>query len=100
MKSFLDSLECCGVDAHKAQILGEDMPFISGSALMMAIQAVDAKINEISKQMAEGCDIAGVGETDQLLLGYEKALQELQAGYEEALRTSSNLPPYELLVSR
>jgi hypothetical protein len=76
------------------------MPDISGSTLMMAIQAVDAKISEISKQIEDGHDIDDVGEVDQLLLGYEKALQELRAGYEEALRTSGNLPPYELLVGR
>ena len=76
------------------------MPDISGSTLMMAIQAVDAKINEISKQLEEDNDIEDVGEVDLLLLGYEKALQELRVGYEEALQTASNLPPYELLVSR
>lgn len=75
------------------------MPDISGSTLMMAIQAVDAKINEISKQLEEGNDVEDVGEVDLLLLGYEKALQELRVGYEEALQTASNLPPYELLVS-
>lgn len=76
------------------------MHLLNASTLMMAIQAVDAKINEISKQLEEGYDIDDVGEMDLLLLSYEKALQELRVGYEEALRTASNLPPYELLVSR
>lgn len=76
------------------------MHLLNASTLMMAIQAVDAKINEISKQLEEGYDIDDVGEMDLLLLSYEKALQELRVGYEEALQTASNLPPYELLVSR
>lgn len=73
------------------------MPEISGITLMMAIQAVDSKINEIVKQL-ETDDSPEAGEMELLLLSYEKALSALRAGYEDALKTSGNLPPYEQLV--
>lgn len=73
------------------------MPEISGITLMMAIQAVDSKINEIVKQL-ETDDSPEAGEMELLLLSYEKALSALRAGYAEALKTSGNLPPYEQLV--
>lgn len=73
------------------------MPHISGSTLMMAIQAVDAKINQIAEQL-ETDDGPDAGDLELLLLNYEKAAQELRAGYEEAQRTTSNLPPYQKLV--
>jgi hypothetical protein len=73
------------------------MPEINGLTLMMAIQAVDSKIVEIAKQL-EDDDRPEASELELLLLSYEKALASLRVGYEEALRTSSNLPPYESLV--
>lgn len=73
------------------------MPQINGSALMMSIQAVDSKIAEISQRL-ETDDSPEAGELESLLLSYTKAASSLKAGYEEALRTTSNLPPYEKLV--
>lgn len=73
------------------------MPQISGSTLMMAIQAVDAKIHQITEQL-EADDSPEAGDLELLLLSYGKAAQELRAGYEEAQRTISNLPPYRKLV--
>lgn len=64
---------------------------------MMAIQAVDAKINEIVKHL-EHDDSPEAGELELLLLSYEKALTTLKVGYEQALQTSSNLPSYDQLT--
>jgi hypothetical protein len=77
--------------------LEKTMPEIDGRALMMAIQAVDFKINDIAKQLVDSGEEDG-GELELLLLGYEKAAASLKIGYEEALKTISNLPPYETLV--
>jgi hypothetical protein len=74
------------------------MPEINGRTLMMAIQAVDFKINDIVRQLDEVEDADG-GELEMLLLSYEKAATSLKSAYEEALKTVSNLPPYETLVS-
>lgn len=73
------------------------MPQISGSTLVMAIQAVDAKIHQITEQLETDAS-PEAGDLELLLLSYEKAAQELRAGYEEAQRTISNLPPYQKLV--
>jgi hypothetical protein len=73
------------------------MPEINGRTLMMAIQAVDFKINDIVTQLEDASDPDG-GELELLLLSYEKAAASLKVGYEEALKTISNLPPYETLV--
>lgn len=73
------------------------MPEINGLTLMMAIQAVDSKINEIVKQL-EHDDSPEAGELELLLLSYEKTLAALKVGYEQALKTSSNLPPYDQLT--
>ena len=74
------------------------MPEINGRTLMMAIQAVDFKIKDIVKQL-DSLDNNEGGELELLLLSYEKTASSLKVGYEEALRTISNLPPYETLVS-
>lgn len=74
------------------------MPEINGRTLMMAIQAVDFKINDIVKQLDNAGDADG-GELELLLLSYEEASFSLKIGYVEALKTVSNLPPYETLVN-
>lgn len=73
------------------------MPEINGRTLMMAIQAVDFKINDIVRQLDDADENEG-GELELLLLSYEKAATSLKIGYEEALKTVSNLPPYETLI--
>lgn len=73
------------------------MPEINGRTLMMAIQAVDFKINAIVQQLDDAEDADG-GELELLLLSYEKTAASLKIGYEEALKTVSNLPPYETLI--
>lgn len=73
------------------------MPQISGSTLMMVIQAVDDKIHQLIEQL-ETDDSPQASELELLLLSFEKAAQELKFGYEEAQRTVSNFPPYQELV--
>jgi len=73
------------------------MPEINGQVLMMAVQAVDARIQalEIEADQAEGL---AARDLEDLLASYVSAASALRKGYEEALRLSSNLPPYEKLV--
>ena len=73
------------------------MPEINGLTLMMAIQAVDSKITEIVKRL-ENDNSPEAGELELLLLSYEKTLTALKMGYEQALQTPGNLPPYDQLV--
>lgn len=65
--------------------------------LMMAIQAVDAKIISLV-DMLENNDSPEAGELEALLLSYEKAAMKLKTAYEEKLKTASNFPPYEQLI--
>ncbi len=75
------------------------MPEISGHTLVMAIQAVDAKINDIEHRLATDSTEYGA-DLESLLLSYEKAASALEAAYSEALRSLSNLPTYESLVKK
>lgn len=76
---------------------GIDMAEIDGVTLRMAIQAVDAMINDLAKQL-ETDNSPGAGELELRLLKYEKALGKLKVGYEEEQKNSSNLPPFEKLI--
>jgi hypothetical protein len=73
------------------------MAEIDGVTLRMAIQAVDAVINDLAKQLGAD-DSPQAGELELRLLKYEKALEKLKVGYEEEQKISSNLPPFEKLV--
>ena len=73
------------------------MPEVNGRTLVMAVQAVDAQVQALSKQIvAAGEDDAT--DLEDLLLTYMKAADELRTAYEAALKLSSNLPPYARLV--
>lgn len=74
------------------------MPEVSGRALMMAIQAVEAQIERLEAEITEAGDDADP-DLQLLSLGYSKAAWELEDAYREALKTVSNLPPYEDLVA-
>ncbi|WP_338846852.1 hypothetical protein V8J88_24175 [Massilia sp. W12] len=74
------------------------MANVDGMALMMAIQAVDAKITTLIEEL-ENNDSPQAGELEALLLSYEKAAMKLKIAYEEELKTASNFPPYERLVA-
>ncbi len=73
------------------------MPEIDGHTLMMAVQAVDARIHalEVEADQAEGL---AARDLEDLLMSYMLTASTLRKGYEEALKLSSNLPPYEKLV--
>lgn len=74
------------------------MPEVSGRALMMAIQAVDAQIERLEAEVTEAGDDADP-DLQLLCLSYWKAAWELEDAYREALETASNLTPYEDLVA-
>ena len=75
------------------------MPEISGNALMMAIQAVDDKINRLKTMIdASDPDEPDLADMEEAMLAYCNTADELRVGYEAALRLSSNLPAYERLV--
>ena len=73
------------------------MADVDGITLMMAIQAVDAKIVEIDQDRHETHD-ASAADLDELLLSYTLAAEQLKKAYLTEASRSSNLPPYEVLV--
>jgi len=73
------------------------MAEIDGVTLRMAIQAVDAMINDLAKQL-EADASSGAAELEIRLVKYEKALGKLKMGYEEERKQSSNLPPFDELI--
>ena len=73
------------------------MAEIDGVTLRMAIQAVDAMIDDLAKQL-EADTSAEAGELEIRLVKYEKALGKLKIGYEEEQKQSSNLPPFDELI--
>lgn len=75
------------------------MPEVSGRTLMMAIQAVDAELQRLDAEITAAGEDADP-ELQLLSLSYSKAAWELEDAYREALKTVSNLPPYEKLVAR
>lgn len=75
------------------------MPEINGITLMMAIQAVESKMNDIERCLQDDACPNGA-ELESLLLSYDKAATALRIGYEAALKGSSNLPPYEELIGQ
>jgi hypothetical protein len=76
------------------------MPSIDGNTLMMAIQAVDAKITFLCDQIDTIGEDGDATDYEDELLAYTKAAAALKLSYEEALKSSSNLPIYENLGLR
>jgi hypothetical protein len=74
------------------------MPDVDGRTLMMAIQAVDAKMHVLKATIDGVDDDEDVTTVEDLLLGYEKAAEKLRAAYELACLAASNLPPYASLI--
>lgn len=75
------------------------MPEISGNALMMAIQAVDDKINRLKAAIdTTDEDDPDLADMEEAMLAYCNTADELRVGYEAALQQSCNLPAYERLV--
>lgn len=79
------------------------MPEVNGRTLMLAIQAVNAKIRSLNDALAaagENDDDDAAADAEEMLMSYEAAAEELQAAYEIARLAASNLPPYATLVQR
>lgn len=70
---------------------------ISAHSLTMAVLAVDARINELKKQIAGSRD-PDLSELEQQLFSYSKAEMELKRMHVQMHKASDNLPPYEELV--
>lgn len=64
---------------------------------MMAIQAVDFKIHALEKEFEAAQGIEG-RDLEDLLFAYDQTATSLRKAYEDALKVSSNLPPYSELV--
>jgi hypothetical protein len=73
------------------------MPNINERTLVMAIQAVDYKIASLEREIDAVPPDAGA-DLELLLLNYSNAAEDLRRAYQEAMRESDNLPPYEKLV--
>ncbi len=75
------------------------MPEVRGPTLMMAIQAVDDKVQGLVARLdAADPDAEDVTDLEDELLRYEKAASELKVAYEAAVKMASNLPAYDKLV--
>ena len=74
------------------------MPEVNGRTLVMAVQAVDAQVRTLSRQIDAASEDDDVTDLEDLLLSYMNAAAELRTAYEEALKMSSNLPAYAKLV--
>jgi hypothetical protein len=74
------------------------MPQVNGRTLMMAIQAVDEKMNALQAQIDRAGEDDDPTDAEDLLLTYQQAADDLRAAYENARAETSNLPPYARLV--
>ncbi len=73
------------------------MADVSGSTLMMAIQAVHRQIRHY-EGLLESQTLRDPQEIQSLILSYEAAARELKAAYRQERGAGSNLPEYEVLV--
>lgn len=71
------------------------MPQISTDTLIIAIQAVDAQVQELRKAVES--DDAEVEEME-MLESWQDAARDLEAAYDVEAKTVLNLPPYDELV--
>lgn len=74
------------------------MANVEGRVLLMAVQAVQAQIRALSQQIDEAGEDDDVTDAEDLLMGYMKAAEALRQAYEIEELSSSNLPPYDMLV--
>lgn len=75
------------------------MPEVNGIALLKAVRAVDEKIWALKEQIdLSDDDDSEAGYLEDEMLSYMKAADDLRVAYEQALKLSNNLPPYDTLV--
>jgi ABC-type phosphate/phosphonate transport system substrate-binding protein len=75
------------------------MADVSGTTLMVAIQALDT-VRRDTVEARHDMDDNDRADLDELLLSYDQAARELQRAYEVARKAAANLPPYERLIRR
>ena len=72
------------------------MADVSGNTLLMAVQAVNDAIKSIEQRLRDG--VGDPLDDTEMLLGYNRAAEELRRAYEVARLAADNLPPYEDLI--
>ena len=70
---------------------GDPMPDVSGRALLMALQAVDAELRRFEEAVHAAGDHAEPDD-EEMLLAYDRAQAELRETYSAALLNVTNLP--------
>lgn len=75
------------------------MANVDGQTLLMAVQAVQAQIRALEAQIDRAGEDDDVSDQEDLLMGYVKVADALRIAYEAEELVSSNLPPYDMLVS-
>jgi hypothetical protein len=76
------------------------MTKISAHTLMMAIQAVDIKLNDLAQKINDAdAEEPGLENLETFMLDFSTAETELKSVYIEMQQESDNLPPYDSLVS-
>jgi hypothetical protein len=73
------------------------MPEVSAKAIAVSIRAVQAEIERLQEELRTD-DPEDIPDTQEILLSYSLAAEELKKAYEHALRMSNNLVPYEDLI--
>lgn len=74
------------------------MANVDGQTLLMAVQAVQAQIRFLEVQIDHANEDDDIGGQEDLLMGYSKAAEALRLAYEAEELSSSNLPPYDMLI--
>lgn len=74
------------------------MANVDGQTLLMAVQAVQAQIRFLEVQIDNASEDDDISDQEDLLMGYSKAADALRLAYEAEELSSSNLPPYDMLI--
>ncbi|MES2984249.1 MAG: hypothetical protein V4735_03575 [Pseudomonadota bacterium] len=75
------------------------MTTLSPTTLMVAIQAVDVAVTELTELKADIGTGPEAADVNELLLSYSHAAKELQLAYEDEHSRSGHLPAYDELVT-
>ena len=63
--------------------------------LVVAIQAVTAELGRMAAELEANPDVDDGGELETDMLKYSKVAFDLKQQYEEARKTSTQMPPYD-----
>lgn len=75
------------------------MANVDGQTLLMAVQAVQAQLRSLDVEIDQADEDDDVSDQEDLLMGYTQAADALRVAYETEELMTSNLPPYDLLLS-